>query len=387
MEEESLPNFELFNEEELLAEVEAWEKKNCAATLATYSSPSPSVANENIANQQNTSSPTGRFAVTTDEQLEKLKDKSLNENTKRSTNTWVNAYRSWAKEREEREDIENVSPSHLNLLLERFYAELKKKDGSDYEPESLGVMQASLDRFLKENSYEFSIARDQAFTSSRAILSGKATLLRENGKGNRPNSAKALTWDEEEELWKKGKLGDSSPEALLHTVWFLLTQHLGLRGCQEHKHATIEEFKFQLDDEGREYITYEDSKPTKTRKGGIRMKKRAQKPRMFATGGNRCPVSLFKKYLSHRPLHLRSSGPLYLAIIQHPKTDVWYKDQKMGHNRLSDIMKRIVAETSFSHTKRLSNHSGRKTVVKKLDEAAVSIKDHCGDRAFKREIA
>ena len=43
----------------------------------------------------------------------------------------------------------------------------------------------------------------------------------------------------------------------------------------------------------------------------------------------------------------------------------------MGCNRIGDIMKRIVAGTSFEKSKRLTNHSGRKTLVKKLDNANV----------------
>ena len=36
----------------------------------------------------------------------------------------------------------------LAEILGDVYSELKKNDGSDYKPESLGVMQASLDRLL-----------------------------------------------------------------------------------------------------------------------------------------------------------------------------------------------------------------------------------------------
>ncbi|CAH3172495.1 unnamed protein product [Porites lobata] len=39
---------------------------------------------------------------------------------------------------------------NMNTLLERFYASVRKQDGTDYEPGSLKVMQAALDRHLKE---------------------------------------------------------------------------------------------------------------------------------------------------------------------------------------------------------------------------------------------
>ena len=49
------------------------------------------------------------------------------------------------------EEIENYEPrpAELNTLLARFYAEIENKHDEDYEPESMKVMIASLDRHLK----------------------------------------------------------------------------------------------------------------------------------------------------------------------------------------------------------------------------------------------
>ena len=60
---------------------------------------------------------------------------------------------------------------------------MRKKDGSDYEPDSLRVMIASLDRHLKEagSNLIISIAEDREFVNSRKVLEGKARFLREQG--------------------------------------------------------------------------------------------------------------------------------------------------------------------------------------------------------------
>ena len=89
---------------------------------------------------------------------------------------------------------------------------------------------------------------------------------------------------------------------------------------------------------------------------------------MFATSGPRCPVQLFKQYLSRRPLEFRDKGPFYLAVIDNPKTKVWYKKQRLGVNSIEQMMKNTPLETS---SQLLSNHSARKTVVKKLRAANV----------------
>jgi len=151
---------------------------------------------------------------------------------------------------------------------------VRKKDGSDYEPDSLRVMIASLDRHLKEAGSCISIAKDREFVNSRKVLEGKASFLREQGYGKRTRASKALTTEDEELLWSKGLLGSQSPKSLIATMWFLLTQHFGLRGCQEHHDMYVEDFSFSKDDNGVEYITYEEN-PTKTRQGGLRKKKKS----------------------------------------------------------------------------------------------------------------
>jgi len=44
---------------------------------------------------------------------------------------------------------ENSLEKNLDKALERFFASVCKQDGTDYEPGSLKVMQAALDRHLK----------------------------------------------------------------------------------------------------------------------------------------------------------------------------------------------------------------------------------------------
>ena len=96
---------------------------------------------------------------------------------------------------------------------------------------SLLVMIASLDRHLKEAGSSISIAKDREFVNSRKVLKGKARFLREQGYGKRPRASKELTTEDEELLWSKGRLGNQSPKSLIATMWFVLTQHFGLRGC------------------------------------------------------------------------------------------------------------------------------------------------------------
>ena len=68
---------------------------------------------------------------------------------------------------------------------------------------------------------------------------------------------------------------------------------------------------------------------------------------MFATGGPRCPVKLLKTFLSHRPEEIESSGPIYLAVIERPNSQVWYKRQRMGIHNINSYLRSMAdqAET------------------------------------------
>jgi len=234
------------------------------------------------------------------QEIHDLLENAENKNTKKSTSTWLNVWKTWAKSKEFESNLLAYELKHLDQTLQKFFAEIRKQDGSEYEPDSLRVMLASLDRHLRENECPFSILKDKEFSSCRKVLEGKARRLREEGYGKRPKAAKALTSQDEELLWSKGLLGDHSPKSLISTMWYLLTQQFGLRGCQEHHDMFVEDFTFTKDDNGVDYITYEEN-PTKTRQGGLRKKRRVVQPKMFATGGERCPVKLFKTFLSRRP--------------------------------------------------------------------------------------
>ena len=246
------------------------------------------------------------------------------------------------------------------------------KDGLDYEPDSLRVMIAALDRNLKEKQYSLSIVRDREFHSSKQVLEGKAKLLRQASRGKRPNKARSLT-KEEDVLWKESKFGSTTPEALVNTMWWTLTQHFGLRGRQEHHNMKLDDFQLCKDDKGVEFVQFTEGQ-TKTRQGGLHTKLRDFQPRMFAVGGERCPVALFKQFVSCRPQTLKTTGPFYLSIKTNRKPDdnVWFKVQPMGENKINNMMKSIVADSILeSSDKKFTNHSARKVVVSKLKKANV----------------
>ena len=82
----------------------------------------------------------------TDVDIQSLIAMSKNENTLKSTNKWMNCYRSWAKCRNKPENIEVLAPMELDNILQHFFAEIKKQNGDDYEPSSLCSLQGGIER-------------------------------------------------------------------------------------------------------------------------------------------------------------------------------------------------------------------------------------------------
>ncbi len=79
-------------------------------------------------------------------------------------------------------------------------------------------------------------------------------MLKKKGKGNKNNAAEPMEMDDIDSMWTSGSLGDSSPEVLLNTVWFLLTLHIGMRGRDEHYKLTYGDFCIHSTPDGFKYV-------------------------------------------------------------------------------------------------------------------------------------
>ena len=90
-----------------------------------------------------------RFPWLQEEEINTLRSRNENSNTTKSTKMWLNVFNEWKLQRNEARRFEDIPPEELDAILCRFFAEIRKKDGGEYEPESLAVMQSILDRHLK----------------------------------------------------------------------------------------------------------------------------------------------------------------------------------------------------------------------------------------------
>ena len=193
----------------------------------------------------------------------------------------------------------------MDNVLQSFFAEIRKSDGTEYEPECLRVILSAMDRYLRDKGREYSILKDKKFDSCRKVLNGKAIELREKGMGKRKNKSDTLDTHEEEKLWQLKVLGGKNPKSLNYTIFYLISQQFGTRGCQEHHQLRIEDLKFVRDPSGSVlYVEWVEGL-TKTRQGGLSKTEQRLPQKMFAHEGSRCPVKFLELLISKRPEKLR----------------------------------------------------------------------------------
>ena len=174
-----------------------------------------------------------RFVKFTEEEIASFTEDQENANTKKKT-VFDLKFELLNREEEER-NIENIPAAELQQLAKKFVLGVRKKNGEEYEPSSLRGFLQSVDRYLGKKGCTFSLLNDKEFCEVQDILKKKQKQLKAIGKGNKPNSADALTDEEIEEFYRAGVLGNKTPRALLNTVWMNNCIYFVMRPEQEQR--------------------------------------------------------------------------------------------------------------------------------------------------------
>ena len=316
--------------------------------------PRPHDDSEDPLHSENIVASTKPLLFLDDAELKQFVDQQKNCNMKRKTESDLCRWYTWCTSVGEKCSIGEIPPAEL---LGHFYIKVHKTNGEMYEPDSLTAIQRSIDCHLSRDLHKpYSIIRDQQFASSHDKLNAARKSLKKAGKGNKPHAAETLEAADIQSLWSHGLLGDSTPEALLNSVWLMLSMHLGLCGRDEHYKLTYGDLEVKETTDGKRYDQFNE-RDTKTRTGDACQGTRAFRPKMWSTPHNpeQCPARLFELYLSKRPTDCCDDDSLfYLAINYDAKPGgFWYKRQKLGMNQLGNIMKIMASKAGLQGKKKL----------------------------------
>ena len=309
-----------------------------------------------------------RFAKTSKENIYAIKEKRFEEKTVKSTTWGVKIFKEWLGENDLNNEFETMLPSELDKLLAQFYVELRKVDGTYYCKTSYVCIRAALQRHLQNPPWNatYCILKDTFFLHSNQVMQGVFKTLTLMGVSKVAHHTNIESGDMLK-LVETGVIGTHNPRALSNLVWLSVALQFGKRGQEGYRAMTQDTFRRGRDDSGCHFYEYAACETQKNHSGRSLASTYKPQGRMYAQPDDPlCPVSAMDMYLSL----LNPELPCLWQKPNDQKTDKnspWFCKMPLGHNSLSNMMKRMSKDAGLSQI--YTNHCTRATVSKALGDA------------------
>ena len=105
------------------------------------------------------------------EEIEGFIKNQKSANTTKKTTTDMNTLSRYIKTIGMSGNVESLPASELDHLLCKFFMNIRKKNGEEYEPDTISGFQRSIQRYLSEKGSSVNILKDKDFEKSRKVLS------------------------------------------------------------------------------------------------------------------------------------------------------------------------------------------------------------------------
>ena len=195
---------------------------------------------------------------------------SLSKHTLQSTKWAINVWNTWANQKNHRieqnkssrsakvptiPELSKVKGEDLDIYLSEFIIEVRRFDGEMYPPDSLMVLCAGVQRFLREDGnrpdLSFLDGYDKDYPKFQNALGQVVKDLQDRGIGTVKRKADTFNQEMEKELWNKGVLSFHSPKGLSRAVYFYITKGFWLRSRGDHRNLVVEDLQFGTDTYGQ----------------------------------------------------------------------------------------------------------------------------------------
>ena len=329
---------------------------------------------------------TSRFSMPqSDAAIQTLKKDSIPLATVRRNKWSVNIFTEWQSQRItkllpqehfanelEKQISEIKQPDFLDYWFSKFALEVRKRDGTRYPRDSLVSIMAGLNATIKDYIGPVNIFKDAAFTRTQEALDLSMKLSTAEGAGISKKQAEIISVEDEEKLWTHS-FGDTDPQKLQDTLFYLNGLHFAMRSGQEHRCLSTSQLEIKHDPPSLIY----SEKCSKTYNGGLKQRRIEPKKvvhidNFYYNNPQRSHVRLYEKYLSVRP---KTTEVFYLRPLKNYST-FWYSAVPIGNNTLRSFMKRICKASGVEGYK--TNHSCRATCTTRLYESG------CDDHGIMR---
>ena len=187
-----------------------------------------------------------RFAPPkTDFEIVRARQTGIPAKTVQDTKYGISVFEEWSKHRlttgADIKELTDMTKPELQYWMIRFVPEVRKQNGDVYPPSTLHHLCSGIMRHLRWSGQpELDIFKDAEFCDFRGTLDAEMKRLQEQGVGSVKRQAEILTEADEETLWKKGLLGELTPQSLVDTMVFYIGYYFALRSGKEHRQVTTE---------------------------------------------------------------------------------------------------------------------------------------------------
>lgn len=269
--------------------------------------------------------------------------------------------------------LSSRDPVLLSKWLSLFVNETRRSDGTLYPPKTIYQILCGLLRYSRSLNAEapnFLDKNNKQFSELHNVCDSLFRMLHSEGIGCEVKETPTISKEEENELWRAGILGLHCPKALFRATFFYVGKAFCLRGRDEHRSLKVSQFERKYSPDSYVYTEH----GSKNRNGGlshIRIKNKIVPVFANPEAGDRCVVKILDTYLSKLPDRARKDDIFYmqpLSAVPPKPLDTWFRNQPVGKNILSTMVKTMCEEAGIQGK---TNHSLRATGVTEMYRAGV----------------
>lgn len=243
-------------------------------------------------------------------------------------------------------DFETLPASKLNKYLERFYKEVRSKDGKPYTRSTIVGIRASINRYMNSlpESCRISILKHMAFNSSNVLLE---IMNMEDKKRPKVTIKRIIASDDLTKLMRSSVMEANMPSSLVKKVWIDLCLHFGMKGKEAIRTLTKDSFILEVDENGHKYyrLNYDLEMPKID--SFSEMHDWHWFARMYEIEDSQfCPVKSMGVYISK----LSTEIPEFFQRPADKRSitdNTWYYGA-MGHNSILRMMSEISTEANLT---------------------------------------
>ena len=118
--------------------------------------------------------------------------------------------------------LKDMKVEELQNWICAFVLEIRERDWSTFIPNSLHHICAGIMRYLRDNGMpEIDTFKQAGFSRFRMLSDSEMKRLQASGIGTAQRKAKPIIFEDEDILWRKRNLDDSTTQSLLNTMLYM----------------------------------------------------------------------------------------------------------------------------------------------------------------------